>query len=129
MQNGTKTILVVDDDLEIRDTLKDVLVEEGYAVKTAANGAEALELLRDAPLREHEPSLIVLDLMMPEMSGWQFCEAQRADPALSSIPVLIISAASLREGREGKGSIAGHPLLKKPIELDRLLEAVSTYAR
>ncbi len=126
MLRSAKTILVVDDDLEIRETLRDVLEEEGYRVESAANGAEALLLLRRPDAPPVSPDLILLDLMMPEMNGWQFCEAQRGDPALSSIPVLIISAASLGAAR---GSVAGNPLLKKPIELERLLAAVERYAR
>jgi CheY-like chemotaxis protein len=121
---NAKTVLVVDDDLEIRETIKDVLEEEGYIVALAANGVEAIaHLRRKAP---EAPSLILLDLMMPEMNGWQFCEVQGKDPSLASIPVVIISAAS---SVERKGSIAGHPILKKPIELTRLLEAVSRHAR
>jgi CheY-like chemotaxis protein len=123
MCDEPKTILVVDDDREIRETLKDVLEEEGYDVHAAANGVEALAILRRDGARP--PSLIVLDLMMPQMNGWQFCEAQRADPALSPIPVLIISASS----DAGRASIAGNPRLRKPVELARLLEAVVRYAR
>ena len=124
MCDEPKTILVVDDDREIRETLKDVLEEEGYDVAAAADGVEALAILRRDGARP--PSLIVLDLMMPHMNGWQFCEAQRADPALSPIPVLVISAASSDTGR---ASIEGNPRLRKPVELARLLEAVARYAR
>jgi len=121
-----KTILVVYDDLEIRETIKDVLEEEGYRVDLAANGAEALAHLRTVDGSGAYPSLILLDLMMPEMNGWQFCDEQKKDPRLAIIPVLVISAASVNEK---KGSIAGHPFLKKPIELSRLLEAVAKHAR
>ena len=124
MCDEPRTILVVDDDLEIRETLKDVLEEEGYDVDAAANGVEALAILRRDGARL--PSLIVLDLMMPQMNGWEFCEVQRADPALSPIPVLVISAASSDGGR---ASIQGNPRLRKPVELVRLLEAVARYAR
>jgi CheY-like chemotaxis protein len=120
-----KTILVVDDDLEIRETIRDVLEEEGYRVELAANGAEALAHLR-AKGEAGEPALVLLDLMMPEMNGWQFCEEQRRDPRLAKIPVLVISAASVDAK---KGSIAGYAFLKKPIELARLLEAVAKHAR
>jgi two-component system chemotaxis response regulator CheY len=124
MPEPPKTILVVDDDVEIREALTDVLEEEGYEVRSAANGVEALAMLRR--YLASPPSLIVLDLMMPQMNGWQFCEAQRADPALAPIPVLVISAAALELGR---ASIAGNPRLRKPIELAHLLEAVARYAR
>ena len=120
-----KTVLVVDDDVEIRETIRDVLEEEGYRVELASNGAEALAHLR-AQADDAHPSLVLLDLMMPEMNGWQFCEEQRRDPRLSSIPVLVISAASVDAK---KGSIAGYAFLKKPIELARLLESVAKHAR
>jgi CheY-like chemotaxis protein len=122
-----KTVLVVDDDLEIRETIKDVLEEEGYRVDLAANGAEALAHLRTLNHAvDGYPSLVLLDLMMPEMNGWQFCEEQKKDDRIATIPVLVISAASVNEK---KGSIAGHPFLKKPIELSKLLEAVAKHAR
>lgn len=124
MSERSKTILVVDDDLEIRETLRDVLEEEGYRVTLAANGAEALRQLRGLAAVDH-PALILLDLMMPEMNGWQFCEEQRKDGALAAIPVVVISAASIGEKR---GSISGHTFLKKPIELSRLLDAVEKHA-
>ena len=123
-----KTILVVDDDLEIRETIRDVLEEEGYRVDLAANGIEALALLRTKSSNEADwPSLILLDLMMPEMNGWQFCEEQKKDDALSTIPVVVISAASSID--RNNVAIKGRPLLKKPIELFRLLDAIAEHSR
>lgn len=82
------TVLVVDDDAEIRETLAGVLAEEGYQVASAIHGKQALDAIRDG-LR---PDLIVLDLMMPVMDGWQFLEERSKDPTLSAVPVVIISA-------------------------------------
>ncbi|HEX7488066.1 MAG TPA: response regulator, partial [Anaeromyxobacteraceae bacterium] len=75
-------ILIVDDDRDIREGLADILGLAGYLVRTAANGKVALE-----EAQERRPDLIILDLMMPVMSGWKFLEAQRRHPRLASIPV------------------------------------------
>lgn len=119
MSDEKPTLLVVDDDLDCRDTLQDVLQDAGYAVMVAADGLEALDALRhaDAP-----PALIVLDLTMPRMSGWEFCEARRRDALLATIPVLLAS------GEDDLGATA-HRLgasawLPKPYDTDRLLAVV-----
>ena len=77
-------ILVVDDDPDIRDSLREVLEDEGYGTSCVANGREALDFLRSGK----RPCVILLDLMMPVMDGWQFLEEQKRDPALAAIPVL-----------------------------------------
>ena len=82
-------VLVVDDDQAVRDALRELLETEGYAVEEAADGRSALQRLQ-AGLR---PSVILLDLMMPVMDGWDFRQAQLADPNLRDLPVLIITAA------------------------------------
>ena len=82
------SVLLVEDDLPIRDSLGEALAEEGFDVSTAGNGAEALERLRSG----RRPSVIVLDLMMPVMDGWDFRQEQLGDPALRDIPVVIVSA-------------------------------------
>lgn len=108
-------VLVVDDDPDIRDTLREVIEAEGYLVATAPNGRAALEALIEG-LR---PSLIVLDLMMPAMSGWDVLSAIRGDRALADIPVAVISASGGRTPPPG----ATH-FLRKPIDLDHLLDVV-----
>src|SRR5512140_1578984 len=80
-------VLVVDDECDIREVVTEVLTLDGYRVSAAPNGKVAL-----AQAREHRPDLIVLDLMMPVMSGWQFLAAQCEDPELASIPVLVVTA-------------------------------------
>ena len=120
--SGTgKTILVVEDDVDIRSALLGILEDEGYAVVGAANGAEALEHLRSVGL----PSLILLDLMMPVMNGWQFRAEQKQDQNLNRIPVVVISADG--NVRQKAASIDAQGFLKKPIDLDNLLELVEKY--
>jgi two-component system response regulator MprA len=114
-----QTLLVVDDDLDIRDALQDVLELEGYAVLLAADGLEALAQLRQV---ESPPRLILLDLMMPRMDGFAFREALLKEEHLSGIPVLVASAdLDVKGAAEGLG-VAGW--LRKPLDLSELLSTV-----
>src|SRR5262245_22499124 len=81
-------ILIVDDDSDLRETIREVLDDEGYETAAAGNGAEALAWLREAPL----PALILLDLMMPLMDGWRFREEQLKDDRIAAIPVIVMTA-------------------------------------
>lgn len=110
------TILVVEDDPDITESLCDVLHSEGYEVATASNGREGLDRLREMG----RPSLILLDLMMPVMSGSEFLAALRQDDALASIPVVIVSAWT-NESAQVRAQSQG--FVKKPISIDALLEA------
>jgi len=110
-----RTVLIVDDEADIRDSLTDALADEGYQVMSAANGREALRLLPDVP----RPCAIILDIIMPVMSGTDFYRELRADPKLADIPVLISTSNPSR----APGSL---PIVKKPINLERLLSAVET---
>src|SRR5690349_1848715 len=83
-------VLVVEDSTDARQMLASLLEVEGFAVRTAANGREALDQLRAGP----PPCLILLDLMMPVMDGYQFRAEQRQDPGLSPIPVVVVSAVA-----------------------------------
>ncbi len=83
-------VLLVEDDEDFRDLLAGILQTKGYEVVLAGNGAEALALMKGG-LR---PCIILLDLMMPVMDGWTFRQAQLADPAIASIPVIVLSAVS-----------------------------------
>jgi CheY-like chemotaxis protein len=112
-------ILVIDDDADIRDSLAEILSDEGYAVRCFANGAEALEHLQ----HDGKASLIILDLMMPGMNGWAFREVQSHDERLAAIPVIAVSAvADLEPPWPGAPTTT---LMCKPVNLDQLLERVA----
>jgi CheY-like chemotaxis protein len=109
--------MIVEDDFDVRTLFAESLVEAGYTVESASNGQEALDLLRGGvPI----PGVILLDLMMPVMDGWQMREALAADPALHDIPVVMMTA-SRNLGR------AGGEILLKPFSLDTLLAAVERH--
>jgi len=111
-------VLVVDDDVDIRETIGMILEDEGYTVACACNGLEALQYLR-----EHDaPNLILLDLMMPVMDGAEFCGHQRQDPRLAEIPVVIVSASG--QAMQQAAVLNAKALISKPLALDTLLEKV-----
>jgi DNA-binding response OmpR family regulator len=114
-------LLVVEDDHDILLSLQDALEMEGYHVATAHTGREALDALKKG-LR---PDLILLDLMMPEVSGWAFRAAQRADAELASIPVVIVSGQGLSSHDVAELGVAGY--LPKPLDLDELLGTVARF--
>ena len=105
----------------IREALTEILEDEGYKVAGAANGQEALEYLRQRP----QPNLILLDLMMPVMNGWQFRQEQQLDPALAGIPVVVISADNSIQQRAA--TINASAYLAKPIQLETLLSTVERF--
>ena len=116
-----RRVLVVDDDADIRETLSLILEDEGYDVQSAADGAAALAVLRSGPA----PDVILLDLMMPVMNGWQFRDAQLKDLAFASVPVVVLSAdSSLRD----KASYFGGVYLSKPVNIDSLLTTIAASA-
>ena len=115
-----REVMVVEDDVAIRETLREVLEDRGYRVVGAANGVEAL-----ASLRGRTPSLILLDLAMPVMDGLEFRDVQRSDPELARIPVVIISADHGGENEASRLAVEGY--LAKPFELDALLATVDRY--
>jgi CheY-like chemotaxis protein len=117
------TVLIVDDDDTLRETLGMILQDEGYTVDMAANGQEALTHLRSAPA----PCLILLDLMMPVMSGWEFRVRQRQDPALASIPVVVVSAVA--NNVERMDALEATAYFRKPVDLDALLAMVASHCR
>src|SRR5688572_16088156 len=117
---SVKDVLVVDDDDAVRSSLRDLFQGEGYDVITARHGREAFELLAEFGA----PRVILLDLMMPVMDGWQFLTRQREDPVLRHVPVVILTARSRPPLRNvtGAASVAG-----KPIDSDALLEIIRQY--
>ena len=112
------TVMVVDDDVDVRVGIAALLQNSGYKVLTASNGAEALEMLR----RGLRPSLILVDLSMPVMDGESFCNACSSDPELSSIPRFIISADAATAVKLTRQGAAG--FLGKPLQPDSLLDAI-----
>ena len=111
------SVLVVDDESDIREAVAEVLADEGYVVHGAGDGAEALRKARAV-----HPNIVLLDLMMPGMNGWEFRAAQKGDPELSDIPVVVLSALGRVAGMDAAGFI------QKPFDLDELLDAVREYA-
>ena len=117
-------ILVVEDDDAIRTLVAEVLEDDGYRVREATNGAEALERLR-----EERPDLIVLDLMMPVMDGWTFVNECRRLRWCGEVPIVVTSAShDLPRTAEQLRSLGVRNCLAKPFELDGLLELVERYA-
>jgi CheY-like chemotaxis protein len=115
-------ILLIDDETSIRDVLVEVLEDEGYSVVTAANGLEAINVLRRS---SEPPCVILLDLMMPVMTGWEFRKQQQQDPALAAIPVILLSAIQNIKMEATALGAAGH--IPKPINFARLLDTVERY--
>ena len=111
----TRRVLVVDDEPQVRATVREALALEGYEVTEASNGAEALALLTTA-----QPDAIVLDLWMPVMDGWAFRRAQRATHP--DIPVIVVSALDLSSERLEE--LDASAILGKPFDLDTLYAAV-----
>jgi CheY-like chemotaxis protein len=114
-----RPILVVDDDDAILELVQMTLENEGYSVITASDGAEALELLE-----KHSPSLILLDMRMPRVNGWQFAEAYRKRPAPHS-PIVVITAAT--DVAQRAADIGAEGFLGKPFDLRDLLAAVERH--
>ncbi len=113
-----KYILIVEDDRDVREVLAEVLGDEGFRVVATSNGLEALTHLRKNP----PPFLILLDLMMPVMSGTEFRAQQVQDSKLSAIPVLVLTAVD--SGWQGNAVFAGCGFLRKPLDLDTLIAQV-----
>jgi CheY-like chemotaxis protein len=116
-------VLVVEDDEDIRESLVEVLLDHGYASTSAVHGLDALRKLKDPAQR---PSLILLDLMMPVMDGRAFREHQLSEPALATIPVVVISA--FRDQDRMVSSLKPAAFLPKPIDLPALLRAIEVHA-
>ena len=115
----TERILIVDDDPEILSTIGELLEDEGYVVEKAENGADALEALRKMPT---SPCLVLLDLMMPVMNGFDLLRELAADPRLSSVPVVVLSAHSQASNVAG-----AKRFLRKPVTLAQLLGAAADF--
>jgi CheY-like chemotaxis protein len=112
-------VLIVEDDEDLREMMAQLLTLEGYEAATVANGREALDYLHHTST----PNVILLDLMMPVMDGWEFHRQLEADPALAPVPVIVLSAVD----QVRAANIHAAAFLKKPLDFDRLLALVRTY--
>ena len=115
-----KPIMIVEDDADVRAALAAFLEGEGYVVLEAADGAEALQRLRT-----NEVCLVLLDLWMPGMDGWQFRAEQMRDPALARVPVLVVTADHAAARQVAALGVQGY--MTKPIELPDLLAHVTRF--
>ena len=113
-----KTVLVVEDDFDIRESIKDFLEIEKFSVLTASNGQEALDVLKAAP----KPCLVLLDMMMPIMDGREFLDIVMKDAVLAPIPVFVISAVATKDNTLGSVGF-----IKKPADLNLILKMVQDY--
>lgn len=120
--NPAHTILIVEDDRDIRDVLADILVDEGYHVLLAEDGLEGLQRLSEGP----RPALILLDLMMPHMDGFEFRDEQRRRPEWRDIPIVLLTAGSDLPDKARQLDAAD--ALRKPVKLEALLEMIGRFA-
>jgi len=112
------TVLLVEDHVDLRETLTEALEIEGVAIKAVGNGQEALDYLQ----REPPPKLILLDLTMPVMDGFRFREEQQKEIKLKDIPVFVLSAETHLAEKARAMGVAGH--MSKPVDLHKLLELI-----
>ena len=117
-----RPILLVEDEPDVRDALRLVLEDAGYDVVCAGEGREAL-----ARVRESSPSLILLDLMLPVMDGFEFRVQQMQDPSIASIPVIVFSCGGDLQEKIAPLRVAA--CLRKPVDVDALLELIGVLAK
>ena len=122
MTERARAILVVEDDVDVREALATLLETQGYRVLEAENGLEALGRLRDA---DFDVCLILLDLFMPVMNGWTFREEQLRDPTMAAVPVVVVTA-DVSARRSGK-DLRAEEYLTKPVDFDHLLAVVARH--
>jgi two-component system, chemotaxis family, chemotaxis protein CheY len=115
-------ILLVEDDRDISDSIAEILASEGFKVVRASNGKEGLELLKE----HSDTRLILLDLMMPVMDGFEFQAALARQPGYSRIPIVVMSADG--HVREKKARVSAVEYLRKPVDIDVLIDTVRKHA-
>ena len=115
-------ILLVEDDVPIREVIAAILEDEGYEIATAANGQEALDYLQST---DTLPKLILLDLNMPVMTGWEFRKHQQQDPVLNGVPIVVVSAIA---SMDAQVHVWGE-FITKPIDYNRLISIVQGYCQ
>jgi CheY-like chemotaxis protein len=112
VDGASRGVLVIEDNRDLREAIADVLTDEGHTVMTASNGKDALAILEAC-----RPALVVLDLMMPQMSGFELLEVMKREPPLAGIPVLVVTA-SLEHG------VRDRRVLQKPVNREVLVREV-----
>ncbi|HXI58693.1 MAG TPA: response regulator [Polyangia bacterium] len=126
-----RTVLLVEDDPDVRDVLEDELEDGGYNVIPAANGKQALDFL--TLNRPEKADVVILDLMMPMVSGWEVLDQMHADPQLAEIPVIVLSAMSLdrpdpqggKQRRQRPTTVNVRQFIPKPFSLRQIFDALS----
>lgn len=116
------SVLLVEDDDDIREVIQDALERRGYAITAVEDGREALEHLEAVEIK---PSLILLDMTMPTMSGWEFLAEQAKHPSIAGIPVVVLSAMTNLDKPSAAKQWAG--VLTKPVSLEKLLKTVAQF--
>ena len=119
--NGARIVLLVEDDADLREVMAEALALQNIATAVAGNGAEAIGYLRNSP----PPALILLDLMMPVMDGFQFRREQQAVPAWCEIPVVVLSADRELQVKIGPLAVAGY--LRKPVDFAELVAVIQRH--
>lgn len=113
-------VLVIDDEEDIRSLIAMILEEAGYEMLFAVNGEDGLHLLVD-----HGADLVILDVMMPGLTGWEICERIKSDPRYTAVPVLILTVRSMLRDQEIAQCTRADGFLNKPFEINELLEATA----
>ncbi len=122
MATSSKPILVVDDERDNRALLRRLLEISGFQVVEARDGVEALEIAETTP-----PALVLLDLFMPRLDGWQTANRLRAIPALAQVPIMVLSASGLRDGAARALAAGCNDYVSKPIEINDFMRRVRSY--
>ena len=118
-RSSAKTVLLVEDDYDVRDTLQDLLESEGFDVVPAANGKQAIDFLRDA--KPGGDFVVVLDLMMPMVSGWEVLELLTRDARLAEIPVIVLSALATERPPRAQ------EFVRKPFTMQALISSIRNW--
>lgn len=116
--NKAALVCIVEDEIDIRETLKTLFEMEGYEVKTASNGKEALRIVYNLP----DFAVFLVDLMMPVMNGWEFIETIREKYSKTELPIIVMSAV-VEQAKSLSAKV--NAMIKKPIEIDRILNLVA----
>ena len=126
MSSSPGNVLIVEDDPDTREMVRQLLAMHGFYALAAADGLEALHLLRAVRHRAPDaPCLVLLDLAMPRLSGKEFRRSQLGDPTVASVPIAVMSGASdLQQRAEAMGAVA---TLAKPLDINALIEVVKRY--